>query len=228
MANAQPLTLTQAQNLIHTQLEGDTDTPGSSDDDYKLRTALINRFITDWENTRGVLWNELWDTDDSNTVSTGTTTYGAPTDFKFPGGYVRLVDSDGNTELIPVDKPEQVQRYTSEQRRAYFTGNPSNGYTLNLLWTPTSKDNGKTIKYDYYKYATKLETGTDEIEMSNPMFVIDSVIAEVRQIEFRLDAYQIHASRAQSHLQQMIESNDLDGHYQMQGVEDIVDIEFGV
>ena len=110
MATTQPYTLQTIQDMIHTIVEGDPDTPATSDDDWSARLNLINNAILTYEAERDTNWDELWITEDAGgTVTAGTTSYSlAPTagNFKELGGFVRFVDGDVVSKL-PVMSPEE-------------------------------------------------------------------------------------------------------------------------
>lgn len=226
-----PKTLQQIQDAIHAILEGDSDTPATSDDEWQYRTTFINNAISEWESDEGILWNELWTQNNAGgTLAAGTVTYPATDDFRFIGGYLNLYDGTELKERIRVVKPERVQSYPANSRIAYVTGNPSEGYTVNLAWTPaaTDPDIGYTLKYDYYKFADTLSATTDVPEMANPNFLVHTAIAQEHLINDNLDGYSVHAAKAQSFLQGMVQMNDLAAHYQGEGIEDVAFSEDGL
>lgn len=163
----------------------DTDTLTETDDEYLLIKAYANNAINRWENDNGILWNELWAdltgaADGTKTITSGTSTYAAPTNFRFPGGWVRLT-SGGQEIRYPVVKPHEAQKImaSSSQKAAWFTGNPGAGFTLNLTPTPDAEIDGWTINYDYYKLATALSSGTDNPEMADPFFAVYYAASEL-------------------------------------------------
>lgn len=213
----QPYTLETLQQIIHSTLEGDVDYPSTTDDDYLTRTSLINNAILSWESERDTNWNELWIGNyNGGTVVAGDTTYSAPADFKYPGGYVRLVDGDGNSTDIPVITAHEAQTYLENAQVAYFTGNPATGYTLNFRYTPQAGDNytGRTIYYDYYKFANTLSNTTDEPEMSDPLFIAFSVIAQIFLQRSNFNSYTVYETKAQNSLAQMKMANAMGANWQ--------------
>lgn len=212
MATIQSLSLDELQTEIHVLVSNDSDTPSSSDDDYTIRKSLINQAILAWEGEREVQWRDLWTTETSGgTVAAGTTSYAvSATDFKFPGGYI-ILDDGTNQQKIKVIPPRQAQKYTSDVKLAYFTGNPKDGWTVNLLWTPATGDGtvGSTIKYDYFKYATKLDSGSDVSEISDPMFIVYYVAAELKRMEDDFNSFSALQAKAANALQQMRIANNV-------------------
>ncbi len=163
----------------------DVDALASTDDEYILIKRLADNAINRWENDNGILWLELWGNltgaaDGTKTITSGTSTYAAPTNFRFPGGWVRLT-SGGQEIRYPVIKPGEAQRAgaSSGAKMAYFTGNPGTGYTLNISPTPDSTINGWTIDYDYYALASDLSTGGDSPEMLDPYFIVYYISSEL-------------------------------------------------
>ena len=227
MATTQPYTLQTLQDQIHTLLEGDPDTPETTDDDWSARLVMVNNAIMSWESEREANWSELWGTNTSGgTVTAGTTTYSTPSDFKAGGGFVRLVDGDGNYEEVPVVSPDKAQLYTDTDKVAYFTGNPASNYSLNLRWTPATGDGlvGRTIQYDYYKYAEQLASTTDEAEMSDPTYIVYKVVAQVYGQRSNFNMYTVYETMAQNALNQMKIANATDGAWQDN---EIVDVGYG-
>ena len=217
------MTLQQIQDNLHSLLENDSDTPESGDDTWDVRTRLSNQAIYQWENEREVLWKELWATESGNdTVTASDTTYDAPADFKMPGGYIRFTDDDDKVTKLPIVSVEDVQTYDGEEKVCYFTGNPKDGYVLNLGWTPDSTDEltGTAISYDYYKTADQLSATSDEVEMSDPMFVVFWVAAHQAQAEGDFNSYSTFFAQSQEALRRMRIANETGTNHQNDLLED--------
>lgn len=161
-------------------------TPDNADDEYVIAMRLANEAITRWANYDNTYWNELFTTLQSSTqvspalvttITTGTTTYTTPTDFKEAGGTVKVLNSNGNVvQRYPIVQPEEVQNLGDMSTYAYFLGNPKDGYTLHLNPAPTSNLNGLDIDYVYYKKPTLITTGADITEMKNPYFMVHRML----------------------------------------------------
>lgn len=222
-----PLTESDLQDAIHTLYENDPDTPASTDDDYLIRRRLMNVMVNRWENNMGTLWNELWTNTSvvsigaTLTIVTNTTTYAAPTSFLFPGGFVKVLNSDGTVHKIyPVIKPEQAQSMSSADEYCYFRGDTNSGYTLVMNPAPNSDLNGKTLNYDYYKRATAFTGTTVTPEMSDPYYIVHGVVAELHKADNNLSLYDSSLAEAEDRLKQMVMRNAMFGHYQDFGLED--------
>ena len=164
--------LTGLQQRSHGLAELNVDYPTSGDDEYTLRTLLINKWISNWEQEEGMLWNQLWAlasfTSSSATSYTLSGVSPAITDMKYPGGFVELVDSNGGSVYWDVIKPEEVRlrtnnstawdyQYTNSQTRwAYFLGDPQAGFVL--YFNPSFYPGAGTIKFPYYKKAAILSS----------------------------------------------------------------------
>jgi len=172
------MTLQQVLQQIHVLAEGNIDYPGTSEDLYLTRLKRVEMAIRNWEKEEGVFWNELFTSlanasDGDKTIVSGTSEYSTPSDFVFPVGYLRLVDSSGNSNYYKLIKPGDVQVFDKSSAKVwYVTGNKSSGFTIHVLPSPGSDDNGKTISYEYYKDATIPTSTSDVIEMSDPMYIV--------------------------------------------------------
>lgn len=167
----------------------EADTPASTDDEYTVALILSREAITRWSNYDGTYWKELFTTlsvaptglggvGGDRTIVAGTTEYDAPTDMREAGGFVKLVDSDGNTvQRYPIIEVEQAQFKGDSSTYCYFTGDPNNGFVLHLNPAPGASLNGLAIDYVYYKKPTYFTTGTDTTEMADPMFIVHRMLA---------------------------------------------------
>lgn len=176
-------TLSDAIGYINSLYEGDTSAPTSGEDDFTYWTSLINIAVNMWETEEGMLWKELFvkladASDGDKTTVADTHSYTLPTNFKFhAGGYVWIGSGTSKTALKVIN-PEQYQLYANtEEHVCWFTATT---LEFNPNMTVTG---GYTINYDYYKYATKLASGTDTFEMSDPMFAVYYALSELRKDE---------------------------------------------
>lgn len=163
----------------------EADTPASTDDEYDIAMRLANEAINRWANYDGTYWKELFTTAQTEgtgavlTVATGTRTYAAPTAMREAGGYIRINDADGNSvSNIPIIDPQEAQFRNDASSYAYFTGNPSAGFTLHLNPAPEASINGYDIDYVYYKKPTLYTTGSSVSEISDPYFVVHRALAQ--------------------------------------------------
>lgn len=168
----------------YTLYRGDADTPASTDDEYTIGMRLANEAIRRWSSYDGTYWKELFATlvgadDGDKTIVTGQKTYTCPSDFREGAGVVNVLDTSGNVvQSYKVVNPEEVQFKSTDARIAYFTGNPSVGYTLNLGTTPSSTETGLEMNYMYYKTPTIFSTGSDITEIADPYFIIHRMLAQ--------------------------------------------------
>lgn len=164
-----------------TQYRGDSDIPASTDSEYTVGLRLANEAINHWETYDGTVWKELYayfKDEEGATVSTDTTQYDAPANFRKAEGDVRVLDSSNKTvQRYDVIDIREVQFKPDDATYAYFSGNPKDGYVLNLNPAPPSSLNGKQIDYPYRKRATEFATGTDITEMSDPYFIVHRMLA---------------------------------------------------
>lgn len=162
----------------------DSDIPTSTDDEYTVGLRLANEAINRWQNFDGTYWKDLYTTAQTNstggvvTISKGTKTYVAPTAFREAGGYVKVLDSNGNTvQSYPIIEPQEAQFKNDNSTYAYFTKAVTGIFTLHLNPAPTSSLNGMGIDYVYYKNPTLFTTGTDITEMGDPYFIVHRMLS---------------------------------------------------
>ena len=159
-------------------------TPLSTDDEYTIFTGLSNEAINRWANYDGTYWKELFDTAQVDgtavlTIAANTLTYAAPTNMKEAGGFVKVYDATTKTTLrrIPIIEPQEAQFKSDLSVYCYFTGDPNNGFTLNINPEPDNVIVGKPFDYIYYKQPSLLAEGSDTTEMSEPYFIIHRALA---------------------------------------------------
>lgn len=174
---------------IHVRYEGSVaSAPAPTDDDYLVRRTLANEAIARWNNVEGTLWNELWTPSAAApgavlTVASNTTIYPLPSDFVYLGGYVRLIDSNGNPMYF-----KKVKQYIQDLHDAdtpgfvYVTGSHNGGYNLNFFpglnnTFPSPGDVGKTIRYEYYKTPNYFGSPTDVADMADPWYIVHYVLS---------------------------------------------------
>lgn len=128
MANAQ--TFDEIFTAYYSLFRADSDVPTSTDDEYTVGMRLANEAINYWANFDGVYWKELFDTNLVNgtgtqTITTGTTTYSAPTNFREAGGFVKVLNSSGNeVQRYAIIDPQEVQFKDANSDYCYFTSSP--------------------------------------------------------------------------------------------------------
>lgn len=166
---------------------GEATVPDSTDDEYTIALSFANEAINRWANVDGVYWKELFtNLQDSTqispalttTISTGVTSYTAPTDMREAGGSVRVLDADGKVvQTYPIINPQERQFKGDDATFAYFTGNPTAGFTMHLNPSPDASLNGLEFDYVYYKKPTEFTTGSSTTDMANPYFIVHHMLA---------------------------------------------------
>jgi hypothetical protein len=111
----------------YTQFRADSDIPTSTDDEYTVGMRMANEAINRWANFDGTYWKELFTTlqldgGGTQTITTGTTTYLAPGNFKEAGGFVRVKDANGNDlQTYAIIDPQEAQFKAVGSDYCYFT-----------------------------------------------------------------------------------------------------------
>src|SRR3990167_8079374 len=187
-------TLTNAIAYLNSLFEADSTVPASTEEDYLVWTDLFNIAVNLWENEEGVLWKELFvkladaATGDKTTAASDWS-YAVPTDFRFPASAYVWVGSGTNKTAYKVIKQEEVQLFENNSGNwCYFLMDASPTLEFNPNATIEAS---KTISYMYYKKASKLTTGADTFEMSDPMFAVFYALAELKKEEGDPTANQI-------------------------------------
>lgn len=221
-------TLQNAQDMIHARYEvTDIDTPATTEDDYELRTKLINYKISQWEN-EGIQiggWAELFTNltaaaDGTKTTTAGTTAYAAPTDFRYPVGYLFVKDSNNVRRKFRYIKQKDVQILQDDTTTRYYyvTGSRRAGFTINIkngaLLT------GETIEYEYYKHATALAAAADKFEMSDPMYAVEGVLEMLFEGDDEADRSNKGMVRSEAILSMMKAANEMVPFYQENRVDE--------
>lgn len=183
---------------MYTLYRAEADTPNSSDEEYTICRRFANEAINRWANYDGTYWKELFtnlqdstQVDLVKTLATGVKDYTCPDDMREAGGLIRIRNNDGKTvRTYRIMNPEQVQFTSDSAPFAYFTGNPSQGFTMHLNTAPDSTVNGFTFDYVYYKKPTEFSTGSDVNEMANPYFIVHRALAQRFRASRNYSAYQ--------------------------------------
>lgn len=207
-------TFTEIFTAYYQLFRGEATVPSTTDDEYTLALTLANRALNRWANYDATYWKELWDTNQVNgtgtqTITTDDTTYAAPTNMREAGGSIQIKDSTGSiVRTYQIIDLERVQFQAEDAQYAYFTGNPSAGFTLNINPAPDAAISGYDIDYTYYKRPTEYTTGADTSEIANPYYVVHDMLAQRFQIERNYGGYQIAKRDAEEQLKNMQQDNN--------------------
>jgi hypothetical protein len=179
-------TLDSAIDKLNSLYNGSSTPPTSGEEDYAVWTDLLNIAINIWEFEDGQKWRELFieladagtGTGSGDKTTDGTNSYELPTNFREPNSaYVWLGTGTNKIPYKVIDIADKQLYENNTDRWCYFT-------TTTLEFNPNlAMSTGDTISYNYYKHATALTTGTDEFEMSDPMFAVYYALAELKKEE---------------------------------------------
>jgi hypothetical protein len=182
---------------FYSQFRADSDVPASGDDEYTVGMRLANEAINRWSNYDGTYWNELFTTLQLNgggtqTITTSTTTYLAPGNFKEAGGFVKIKDSSGNeVERYPIIQPSEVQFKSAQDRYAVFTkgqnyystgtvsqsGTTVTGsgttFTSAMVGMQIQYDSGETATITAYSSATSLTVSPSQTVASTTYKIVN-------------------------------------------------------
>lgn len=201
-------------SLFYTLYRAEATVPASTDDEYAIGLRFANEAIARWATYDGTYWNQLFTTAQTNstggvvTITTGTTSYAAPTAFKEAGGFVKIKDASGNTvRSYQIIEPQEAQFKNDQSTYAYFTWAVGGAATLHLNPAPDSSINGKLIDYVYYKKPTEMTTGASTTECPSVEFIVHRMLA-MRFRASRNPYYQSAMQDAEDALHVMKMDND--------------------
>lgn len=216
------MTLTQFQTALHYLYQGDTDVPTSTEDDWTIRITLLESAIEAWYAEEGILWRELWKTASGTTSGTSIS---LPSDFRKPGGFLRIKEDDTNWSYWPIVSPEKselIKNVTTKPKFGYITGNEADGFTLYLSVNPGSH----SYEMPYYKDPAYPDAAAEVIEMSDPWFAIYFALAKLHELDGEGDRAGLALGQASVRLKAMRVRNEIAAPYQENYVPDR-DIELG-
>lgn len=169
----------QYYNLYRLEAE----TPATSDDEWPIAVRLANEAINRWKGYDATYWQELFTTmrlsGESMTIDANTTEYDCPDDMKEVGGYAKVIDSNNVVQAkFAIISPQDAQFKGDSTPYVFFTGDPNNGFTMNLNPIPSTSIIGMTVDFVYYKKPTLMTiAGTETPEMNDPYFMVHRMLA---------------------------------------------------
>jgi hypothetical protein len=166
--------VSEALRIIHLKYEFNTFYPEDFSEDYELRLALINDKINMWENEDGILWRELYTRVSDRFDDDATYTI---TDMKVPAN--KLLSNSCYYEYY---SPELIQEQSINDPEAKVFSITGGDVEKTINAKPELAN--EVFEFYYYKKARTFLLGTENapeglIEMSDPYFVIYSVVSEL-------------------------------------------------
>lgn len=220
--------------LFYTKYRGEEKPPSTTDPEWQIAVRNYNSALDRLESYDDTRWDFLktflqQSTQVSpvldRTLTTGDSTFTAPTDMLFPGGIFWKIGTDGKRRgALQVRKPEDVGLLSASTDWGYFTGNQYAGYTFRLGDTVTSSENGMGLDYLYYKKLTRLdpdtEDGTSTIAGAASEFFACYLAAQRFLDSRNFPAYQVMKRDSEEALKQMKLRNNSGDYYNNLGVQD--------
>jgi hypothetical protein len=218
----------------YTQFRGDSDIPATTDPEWAIAVRFGNTALRRLEQADGEDWEWLWTTASSEgntyTYAASSTipvisTFAGPDNMVKPGGWIKLTDPvSGNSSHIDVIANYNVQRQAGSAPYAYWTGDPQNGFTLNISMQGSTYT-GYQIDFPYYKRLTYLnatagnyggvaEDGTTVPECPDSNFLVNYLLAYRYRSTRNYPSYQTAKQDAETALAGMQVKNRIgvDGH----------------
>ena len=190
---------------IHVIYEGDDDAPADNDEDWRIRLALVNLAITEWEAQPNVNWSELIQVLEA-TIDVETNQYSLPDNFSRTLDGAVLLNGVVYTQISPQDRLQVA----SSGHYFCVTGNSATGYRLEFI--NTTLQPGDTLQVPYIKKAHLMASGSDIPELSDPSYIIHLVVGELCGQDSDPRTSQ-EKSISQSLLDQMVLRNETSGTY---------------
>lgn len=195
---------------VHVTYEGSTDYPEVDSDDYNTRMAIAALGVMVWDEQENIKWEELFtsleEAEDGDKTTTTAKVYDCPTNFRYVTSFVYV-----GTKKYQIIKAKEVMiaQEKGMSDYAYFTGKPGS-YKLHL----SSVESGKTISYDYYRFALEPEESTDVPDMSRALFLVYFILWKLYENDTRNDMVTLYSGLADEVMSAMIIQNELppDGH----------------
>lgn len=212
MASTLPLRLSDLVKKINIYVANNPVVPATTDTEWLIDTDLINQGITLWEGEREVEWKELWAGNVSlGVVSIGQVSLPLPDDFKWPGGFVRFVNTSGSVTrmpIVPLDHINNREQVEKNPQVCYVTGFPGS-YVLNYGFANIAGGPvvSSTVYIDYYRFANQLSNPTDIPDMSDPMFLVWFAVAQRKLQTGDSDQYSVFNAMASESLRLMRVAN---------------------
>jgi hypothetical protein len=200
--------------------EQDSTIPDTTADDFTIRLSYLNRSIGKWENQPGVEWKVLYEQATGVTDNNGQATL--PVDFKKPDS-VLIIGNQIYQYLRPTRFDLEVSKNTGLY---YYTVVGSKG-AFTLKTQPANP--GVAYSLDYKKYAFRSVTGmeTQDIDMDNPEFAIQDVLAQIYDQDLNTDLAMRCYSNAGTAMNSMLVDNEASPHNSPQTLQDEDFLGFG-
>lgn len=208
MALVQPATLADLQKEIHTLFSNGVDYPSADEEDYQVRTALLNTAAQTWQDTDGIEWEELFDVKNDQTIAAaGDAQLDCPTTLWRPPKAVKLL-LNGNTYRLPLIPQKRIDDDGLPASYCYISGT-TGVKKLNLVGIPADYV-GATVRYRFKRYATKLVAPTDALDMANPNYAVFRVVSILFQLAHNNTGFTIYHDLAEEARDSMISNATLD------------------
>ena len=199
----------QIYENYYTLYRGESQVPSATDDEFTIGLRLANTAIGRWASVDNVFWKELYSTNltsvgPNDILTTSSLNYTTPDDTQAVAGIVELKDGTTVKDTITVVDTALVYQYDNMQQFCYFVGDPTNGFTLRFN---KPVEAGLSIDYIYYKKPTYFVDGSSTTEMSDPWYIVHSMLANRFRVSRNFGAYQTALRDAEEALKNMQQAN---------------------
>lgn len=209
MASTEPMTLDEIQNEVHNLYQNGIDVPAFGEDDYTLRTAIINHYIRVWELLDGVKWRELMEVDRSQVMDSASKIITLDSGFRrlAPRSKVFVIRaSDGYRKPITIYSQERLDDDDLDTNGYCWVSGRNGAFKLNFSGIGQEYIGG-TIQYRFQRFASRLGQPADVPDLSNPQYLVSMTVARLFKLAGRTTDYQVNFDDAQDALSSMITFN---------------------
>lgn len=199
-------TLQDCQKDIHHEYDGDTNYYEVGTEDYNLRLGFIHSAIRQWASEL-TNWKELYvnlsQALDGDTITNGGSEHSLPSDFDRMNSIVYVGDMYYQYQHSR-EKLTNI-RVTNVNNVYHLIGNARTGKKIRFSPVPNT---GLSLNYDYYKTPYFPTLGTDIIEMSKPLYIVNYVVGKLRSTDRQGRDYQSFNDMANQIMDQMKIENE--------------------
>lgn len=162
------MTFDEIFTAYYSQFRADADVPASTDDEYTVGMRLANEAISRWANFDATYWKELFTTlqgdgGGTQTITTSTTAYLAPFNFREAGGFVKVKDSNGKeVQRYPIIEPQEAQFKGDNSTYCYFTKG-QNYYSTGTVSQTTTTVTGSGTTFTSAMVGMQIQYASGEV-----------------------------------------------------------------
>lgn len=214
------MTILEAITRVYKLYEKSVDAVDTDSEDFLVRLEYGNNSINKWEEEPGIEWSELYALL-SKTLTAGVYATEAADKFARPLGYLII-----GTDKYDYVRPEAVhlELLNNPSRKFFYVLGARGAKTINV--NPAISG---AFTVPYRKYATTFITGLEatEIEMSDPGFLVNDVLAQLYLDDDNTTEASVKNQTAQQKMEGMKLKNEIPPFWQSNAITNADTTAFG-